>query len=257
LILYPIILLPACLIYVVKNKRDRVKGLLVFSAAFICCTLIGILAPFMIFNWSTVGFGGLISAQASRAPNGGIAPLSIFNYLLWNGVSTLGPINVAALYSATPLRYFWVLAIAYAAWYLDVKRQPKAFAELLLEFLLIYVVYCLTAPWVSEQMIEPLLIMLLFVTAAMGPKRIGLPYILGSALALAFIALHVPMTAFISPVSNFDSSPIVESVKPAIPWVVAIFCVYLAYELTLLVKRIDLQFDLQQKTHTVKRIVKQ
>ncbi len=241
--LYPIILLPACLIYSIKGRQDKIRRPIIFLATFSCCALIMIVAPFLIFNWSTTGFVGLIFAQASRSPNGGIAPLSVFNYLLWNGILTLGPISIVSVYSSTPLRYVWVLAFVYAAWYLDAKRQAKSLSELLQEFILMYVVYCLTAPWVSEQMIEPLLIMMLFVTAAISPERIGLPYVLGSATAFLFVALHVPLTAFISPISNFDSTSIVNLVKPVIPWLVVVFGLYLVYEMALSVKQVEFQFS--------------
>ncbi len=160
--------------------------------------------------------------------------MSVFNYLLDIGITRIGPIDIISLYSAQPLRLIWISAILFVPLFVMINRPAHSFPILLKQFALAYASYLLVAPWASEQMLEPLLVLMLFIGASEGFKKSDFNYyIIGSAIVFVFLALHVPLTSLIFPVALIDPRSITSWGAELLPFLVLLFGIYLA---TLLVR---------------------
>jgi hypothetical protein len=88
-----------------------------------------------------------------------------------------------------------------------------------------------TAPSVSEQLFELVLILTLFLGAIAAFRFFYASYIIGSAIVLVFLSLHAPLTSLIFPVYTIDGTALIELGKPFLPWLIVFFTIYLMVEI--------------------------
>jgi len=126
----------------------------------------------------------------------------------------------------------WIPAVALCIIIIFWKRKfDRSESTLMRECLLVYLIYLLTAPSVSEQLFELVLILTLFL-GAIAPFRFSYAsYITGSAIVLTFLSLHAPLTSLVFPIYTIDGTRLMELGKPFLPWLIVLFTIYLTVEI--------------------------
>lgn len=223
--LYPLLFLPVALLGLAKDggSRERVvKFLLALSAT----TFFTITAPFIVFGWSTTGLLSVAASQTTRQP-GGVSPIGVLAFLANYGINKVGPYYVSTLSQNIFLRFIWVPTILLGVFLL---RRKFAATNVMMSFCFTYLIWILTAPWVSEPNVETLLILMLLGTYACTGKipwrsSLGL-----SILVLAFLSLNVPITSFAFPVSDISVVPLANIGARVIPWISLTFAIYATFQ---------------------------
>jgi len=106
-----------------------------------------------------------------------------------------------------------------------------SFEDVIRIFSFVYVIWILTASWVSEQNVETLLVLLLFLgTASVFSRAQKWTYGLVSAIGLAFVIFNVPATSFLYPVYEIDRTPLSSVGTYVLPWIAIAFAVCIAVE---------------------------
>jgi hypothetical protein len=222
---YPILFVPVCFIYLIK-KRRRIEEILLFIVAIDASVFAAVTFPFVILHWNIGDLLAVVGAQGARNP-GGIAPIGILAYLPQVGVQNIGPFSVASLSGNIVLRLLWIPAIAVVFLFLYSQRKFLTTADFLDSLILTYLVYIILAPWVSEQNVETLIVLMLFagIQKGYGLKHFR-DYALGSIIVFVFAALDVPITSFFLPLFPMNSAPLAAFAAPILPWIVMAFTVY-------------------------------
>jgi len=233
--LYPIIFLPLLLAYSVRIRKFT--HLAKWFSAFVATSLLTIWFPFAIFHWDIAGFIGVGEAQAARN-FGAIAPLATLQYLENVGVTSVGIIPTQSLVTAWWLKFLWIPALTvsllFALW-----RWPnsESVPNRVRGCLLVYLAYLLTAPWISEQLFELVLVLMLFLTVFLCFRRFPYAsYAVGSLIVLLFLTFNVPITSFLFPVYQIDGSRLALSGRNILPWLTLIFGCYLIAEIVIIAK---------------------
>ncbi|HMK82971.1 MAG TPA: glycosyltransferase family 87 protein [Candidatus Bathyarchaeia archaeon] len=226
--IYPILFLPFMVVFLARTQLRKIGR---WITAFVTTSIVSILLPFLIFNWDLGGFIGVGIAQMARSP-AAIAPVMLWSYLSDIGVTNLGPISLEAIQNQQLLRLVWIPAVALCIIIIFWKRKfDRSESTLMRECLLVYLIYLLTAPSVSEQLFELVLILTLFL-GAIPPFRFSYAsYITGSAIVLTFLSLHAPLTSLIFPIYTIDGTRLMELGKPFLPWLIVLFTIYLTVEI--------------------------
>jgi hypothetical protein len=220
--LYPILFFPVAIIYLIKKERSIGKIFPLLIALTIAIFLT-IALPFTLLRWNVDGLLGVLTSQATRTP-GGIAPLGILSYL---DLENMGLLSVATLSDNWMFRLLWVPGIAIMTLILS-RHRLSTFSDVINGLILTYSSYLLLAPWVSEQNVETLIVLLLFAdrSKTLNTSK-HLPYFAGSFIVFAFTSLHVPITSFLYPVLAIDPEPMAKFAHPILPWLVLTFAAYL------------------------------
>lgn len=227
--LYPVVFLPAFLTYIWK-RRGSLADLLSFLLSLNIVVLLTITAPFLLFGWNRAGLLEVLGTQTSRTA-GGISPLGVLAFLPNAGIQSIGPFRIEMLTQNLSLKFVWVVAVALATVFLILAYSSSSFPIVIEGFLLTYLSYVLTAPWVSEQSIQTLLILMLFQIASKRPDRGKLfSYGILSVITFTFISLNVPLTSFLFPIVRIDIAPLAKIGVVAIPWLTLAFTCVAAVE---------------------------
>ena len=183
--LYPVLFLPVFLIYLIK--RDRIEQALRFLAGIAAVFLVAV-SPFLIFHWNMGGLLIVLIAQVARSP-GGVAPIGIFSFLPAVDVTQIGPFSVSNIYNSIPVRLLWLPGVAGCLLFLRFRGRFSKMSDVFDSLLLTFAIYMVLTPWLSEQSVETLLVLMLFSGISKGFKlRQYSAYFLGSTIVLIFIA---------------------------------------------------------------------
>ena len=227
--LYPVIFLFAAFPYLVKQAR-RVARTLRLLVGLGITGFVSILAPFLVFNWNIGGFLSVLADQTSRKP-GGISPLGVLGLLSDFGIHNIGGFNLVSASQLVPLRLIWIPAVCLSGVFIAKTRVRPSFEDVIRIFAFVYVIWILTASWVSEQNVEILLVLLLFGgTASVFSRAQKWSYGLLSAIVLAFVVFNVPATSFLYPVYYIDRTPLSSVGTYVLPWIAIAFALCIAVE---------------------------
>jgi len=223
---------------VVWGMMDNLVAVLLIALAFLTTSLVAIWFPFVLFHWNISGFIGVGVAQVARS-FGAIAPLATLQYMEDVGVTSIGIIPLQSLLTASWLKLLWI-PILTASILLVLWKRPgsDSVSNMIRDCLLVYLIYLLTAPWISEQLFELVIILMLFLAAFVGRKRrfSYTSYAVGSLIVLLFITFHVPITSFVFPIRQIDGTPLLSFGKMFLPWLTLIFGCYLVAEIIIIAK---------------------
>ena len=174
--LYPVIFIPPLAI-VILWKTNRIKEAFEFIFVSIFCFLSITYIPFYVFSWNSQQMTGVITSQLIRKPGGiallGIITLFVNNAFLYNYFIPFYQI----IQSLEIYNYFWfIVSIIFSIYLLKIGPKnwlPQFFQKqfkiheknsfyfdltTLLELsIFYYILWYLTATWVSEQNTLPLL----------------------------------------------------------------------------------------------------
>jgi len=228
--LYPILFVP--LIFILSARTRKLGNFTKLVFAFITTSVATIWLPFILFHWSTEGFIGVGVAQVAR-DFGAIAPMATFQHL-----ANLGVTSFDIILGASWLKLVWVPAFT-TSLLLIMWRRPsiESTPNMIRDSLLVYMTYLLTASWISEQLVELLLVFLLFLAAFVGFRRsIYWPYTIGSLIVLLFLMFNVPVTSFIFPLYSIDATPLAVIGRTIFPWLTLIFGGFLVAEIIITAK---------------------
>jgi hypothetical protein len=226
--IYPILFLPLMIAFLASTQK--IQNIAQWTIAFITTSIISIWLPFLIFNWNVGGFIGVGIAQIARTPVA-IAPIAFWSRLSDVGITNLGPISVETIQNQQLFRLVWIPAVALCMILMLWKRKlGRSESTLICECLLVYLVYLITAPSISEQLFELVLILTLFLGAITAFRFPYASYTIGSTIVLAFLSLHAPLTSLIFPTYEIDGTPLIELGKPFLPWLIMFFTIYMIVE---------------------------
>jgi hypothetical protein len=220
--LYPVIFLFAVFPYLARQvgRRARTLRLLVGLGV---TGFLSILAPLLIFNWNIGGFLSVLADQTSRKP-GGISPIAVLGLLYDYGIHSIGSFDLQSVSQLVPLRLIWIPAVCLSMIFIAKARPRPSFENVIRIFSFVYMIWILTASWVSEQNVETLLILLLFggATGVFGRFQ-KWSYWITSAAVLGFVIFHVPATSFLFPVYEIDRSALSRLGNYVLPWIAIAF----------------------------------
>jgi len=223
--LYPILFVP--LLFILSARTRKLGNFTKLVFAFITTSIVTIWLPFVLFHWSTEGFIGVGVAQVAR-DFGAIAPMATFQHF-----ENLGVTSFDSVLAASWLKLIWVPAITTSLLIMIWKRPSiESTPNMIRDCLLVYMTYLLTASWISEQLVELLLVLLLFLAALVGFRRsIYWPYTVGSLIVLLFLIFNVPITSFIFPLYSIDATSLAVIGRTVFPWLTLIFGAFLVAEI--------------------------
>ena len=205
--LYPLILAPVFLIYLAKERDDKIKRLVSFSGVLALSTAATSLLPFSIFNWNLSGLEGTMTAQLGRIP-GGISPLGWLASLNDLNVQSIGSFSLSEIMKSTMVREAWIAVILAVYVWLLTRTKAKDIRAFLTQLMLVMVTWYLSAPWASEPNVLVFLYLLLLSVAlhpALVDKYLRVYWIV-SGIALVFVLFNVPVTSFVWPVYDITFS---------------------------------------------------
>ncbi len=239
--LYPILFLPVCLIYFIKNKGP-VEQILRFLVALSATAFVVVTLPFLILHWDPGGLLGVLVAQGVRIP-GGISPMGMLIYLPQAGITNIGTLSVVSVSESVWLRLLWVPVTSLGYTFLYLREKFSRMDDLFDCLLLTFGIYILAAPWISEQTVETLLVLMLFALASKDFKlQDYAAYVGGSVIVLTFIIFHVPVTSFLYPVWAVDSSPLLKFGTPILPWIGAVFAGFCLFVIGSMIRKVNRTF---------------
>lgn len=164
--IFPLVVLPAFLTYVLKRQNRREAGL--FALYTVAVPILFTLAVFGIFQWDltflfrTIFYWTPIYESSPIQISGG-------NMNFWSFASLLN-LDVAQVWM---LRFAWIPVMAIAALYW-LKRPKMDDATFCLSTISFYLLFMLTYAWATEQMfVDPLPFILLYIVAY-RPRRLYL-----------------------------------------------------------------------------------
>lgn len=222
--IYPILFLPVVLAFLVRSKVF--PRLIKWVTAFISTSIASVWFPFLIFNWDFGGLVGVGLAQTAREP-ASIAPAAFWSRLSDVGITSLGPISIESIQSQQFLRLAWIMAVIICLVMFLKLRLEWTDSILVGECLLVYLAYLITAPSVSEQLFEPVLILMLLLATFSSIKFNYAAYAFGSAIVLTFLSFHAPLSSLVFPIVEIDGAPLTELGKPFLPWLIVGFTIWL------------------------------
>ena len=227
--LYPVIFLLAVLPFLSQQPRCGAR-ILPFLVGLGIAGFVTILAPFLAFNWDAAGFLSVLADQTSRKP-GGISPMGIPGLLYGFGIHSIGAFNMQSVSQLVALRLIWIPSLCLSTILIARYRLRASFGNLIQAFSLVFMIWIITASWVSEQNVEALLILMLFQGAAgvLG-KADKLSYVIVSAAVLGFAFFNVPATAFLYPIYEIESTPLSRLGTCALPWIAMVFALSIGVE---------------------------
>jgi len=233
--LYPIVFVPLLLILSVRTRNY--DNFAKWGLAFLGASVVTIWSPFVLFHWDINGFIGVGVAQVAR-DFGAIAPLSTFQHLENLGVTSIGLVPLQSIVASWWLKLIWVPALPITLLLIVWKRPSvESTPNMTRDCLLVYMVYLLTASWISEQLMELVLVLLLFLAVYVGFRRsIYLPYAVGSLIVLLFLTFNVPVSSFVFPLYSIDAAPLATVGRVLFPWLTLIFGCYLVAEIIITAK---------------------
>ena len=233
--LYPIVFVPLLLILSVRTRNY--DNFAKWGLAFLGASVVTIWSPFVLFHWDISGFIGVGVAQVAR-DFGAIAPLSTFQHLENLGVTSIGLVPLQSIVASWWLKLIWVPALPITLLLIVWKRPSvESTPNMTRDCLLVYMMYLLTASWISEQLMELVLVLLLFLAAYVGFRRsIYLPYTVGSLIVLLFLTFNVPVTSFVFPLYSIDAARLATVGRVLFPWLTLIFGCYLVAEIIITAK---------------------
>ncbi len=233
--LYPILFLPLLLIFSAKTRKFT--HLAKWLIAFLATSFVTIWFPFVLFNWNIAGFIGVGEAQVARN-FGAIAPLATLQYLENIGITNIGIIPLQSFLAASWLKLLWFPALTISILFVLWKRRGlESVPNMIRDCLFVYLVYLLTASWISEQLFELVLVLMLFIAAFLGLRRFSYTsYALGSLIVLLFLTFNVPITSFVFPIYQIDGTPLALFGRMFLPWLTLIFGCYLVAEIIMIAK---------------------
>lgn len=227
--IYPILFFPLMIAFLASTQK--IRNIARWTIAFVTTSIVSIWLPFLIFNWDVGGLIGVGTAQIARTP-AAIAPIAFWSYLSDIGITNLGPISLETIQNQQLLRLVWIPAVALCIIIMFWKRKfGRSESTLMRECLLVYLIYLITAPSISEQLFELVLIFTLFLGAIAAFRFPYASYIIGSTIVLAFLSLHAPLTSLIFPVYAIDGTALMEFGKLFLPWLIMLFTLYLMVEI--------------------------
>jgi hypothetical protein len=243
--LYPILFLPVCLIYLIKKKL-HIQPILLFLAVLAASAFLVIVFPFLIFHWDIGGLLTVLIAQVARSP-GSVAPIGILSFLPAIGVTSIGPYSVSGISDNILLRLLWLPGVACGLLFICFRTRFLKIADTFDALLLTFGIYMLLTPWLSEQTVETLLVLMLFSGVSKGFKLAEFaPYFLGSIIVLVFIVLHVPVTSFVYPIATIDATPLLKFAAPILPWISATFAAYCLLVIVPIIRGMNKVFGMKQ-----------
>jgi len=233
--LYPIVFVPLLLILLLRTRNY--DNFAKWGLAFLSASVVTIWSPFVLFHWSISGFIGVGVAQVAR-DFGAIAPMATFQHLEILGLTSIGPVPLQSIVAASWLKLIWVPALTTALLLIIWKRPSvESTPNTTRDCLMVYMTYLLTASWISEQLMELVLVLMLFLAAYVGFKRsIYVPYTVGSLIVLLFLTFNVPLTSFVFPLYSIDPAPLASMGRTVFPWLTLIFGCYLVAEIVITTK---------------------
>jgi hypothetical protein len=228
--LYPVLFIPATMIFILAAERGRTR-MTRFAVALGITAFTLIAAPFLILGWDVSQFYSVLVDQTARIPMG-ISPIGILGLLEDIGINKIGPFEVTILSDFLPLRLFWIPAVVFATALASRGSRGGSFYDLTNNFSFVYIAWILTAPRVSEQNVAPLLIFTLaqFAVCGVSEKRI-LGYGFMSAVVLAFAFFNVPVTSFLFPAFDIDPRIVRTKGKEFLPYLSVLFAAFAVIEL--------------------------
>lgn len=241
--LYPILFLPVCLIYIIK--KDRIEQALLFLGG-IGVVFLAVAFSFLVFRWDIGGLLTVLVAQVARSP-GGVAPIGMLAFLPAIGVTQVGAFSVSNLSGSILVRLLWLPGVAGCLLFLYFRGKFSKISDVFDSLLLTFATYMLFTPWLSEQIVETLLVLMLFSGVSKGFKlREYSMYFLGSIIVLIFLALHVPLTSFVYPIILINSAPFLRFGAPFLPWLAATFGAYCLLVAGTLIRGMNRSFRAQE-----------
>jgi len=228
--LYPILFLP--LLLILSARTRQFDNLAKWGLAFLTTSVVTIWLPFVLFHWSISGFVGVGVAQVAR-DFGAIAPMATFQHLENLGVTSIGAVPLQDIIAASWLKLIWVPALTITLLLITWKRPSvESIPNMIRDCLLVYVIYLLTASWISEQLMELGLVLMLFLAAYVGFSRsMYLPYVVGSLIVFLYLTFNVPITSFAFPLYSIDPVPLASVGRVVFPWLTLIFGCFLVAEI--------------------------
>jgi len=229
--LYPIMFLPLMAAFLIR--RRQLKNIMTYAFGFLAASFLTISLPFIVFGWDAAGLLRVAISQVAFRNPAAIAPMAVFPYLVDLGITKLGPVSIENFYRDPLLHAVWIPALCICLIVILRRRMfSSSLGTMVHEYALVYMVYLLFAPSVSEQLFELVLIFMLFSGAFAGMKRsIYVSYVIGSIIVFAVLSLHVPVTSFLFPVYQIDRAPLVRLGGPLLPWLVLVFAFYLVVQI--------------------------
>ena len=233
--LYPILFLPLLLILSARTRKFDNFGKWILG--FLTTSIVAIWLPFPLFHWSISGFVGVGVAQVAR-DFGAIAPMATFQHLENLGVDNIGTVPLQSIVTAGWLKLIWIPALTTTLLLIIWKRPSvESTPNMIRDCLLVYVTYLLCASWISEQLMELGLVLMLFLAAFVSfRKSLYVPYAVGSLIVLLFLTFNVPLTSFVFPLYSIDATPFAAVGKMVFPWLTLIFGCFLAAEIIITAK---------------------
>lgn len=227
--LYPAILLLAAFPYFARQSRSRARALR-FLVGLVLTGFVLILAPFLVFNWDIRGFLSVLADQASRKP-GGISPMGIVGLLYNFGIHSIAGFSLQSVSQLAALRLIWIPAVCLSVVFIAKAGLRSTYEHVFSTFAFVFMIWIMTASWVSEQNVETLLVLLLFQGAAgVFGRAQKWSYGLVSTIVLGFVVFNVPATSFLYPVYEIDISLLSRLGKYALPWIAIAFASYIGVE---------------------------
>jgi hypothetical protein len=235
--LYPVLFLVPLIPYFARTRQMSSRSIRFFST-FALTELVSVVAPFLVLGWNVNDFFGVLTAQTSRKP-GGISPIGLLPLLINLDIQDLGPISLHRLSELPALRLVWIPAVCLAVLFVTIAGVWSSFKDITRGLTLVYMTYLLTAPWVSEQNVEILLVFMLFEAIGEGFEYSRIQsYGMISGIVAAFAFFNVPATSFIFPVYVVDAGPLQTIGKYVVPSFVFIFTYCIGLEMLRTARRV-------------------
>lgn len=184
--LYPIILLPAFLIYILKNRnwKEATKYLMYAAAVPVILTLI----IFGAFRWD---FSFFFKTILYATPVYGTNPIQI-NAGCMNFFSFLG-LNQINLVGFSPILWIPTLAVCGVYW---LRKKNFGEPDFVLSIISFFLLFMVSYGWITEQtFIDPTIFILVYILA-FNPKRTYL-YFLAVIQAFVYIFAVANQTLFV------------------------------------------------------------
>ena len=226
--IYPIIALPAFLVYILKNQGKKISGKFILIACAV--PVLFTLTIFAIYQWDIVYF---LRTIFYSTPIFEADPLQ-FNVgcmNIWSFIALLG-VDIVPLWY---LRQLWIPILATGAIYW-LKKPKMDEKNLTLSLVFFYILFIVSYGWISEQTIVDLLPFAFLMVIAYNQKR-NYMYILLLIQTFVFIfsfanqslAVFAPLVQALSPrtitdAQNFlsDNGPLIWFIRGSFGLVVSI-----------------------------------
>jgi Gpi18-like mannosyltransferase len=207
--LYPVILLPAYLLYYTKYKQNLLLGVK-YCIITICIFLMLAYLPMIFFRWNTQLLTNTLFSQTQRT-FGAMAPLYIFQIITehskFNTFSDWIPDVLVNIFSLDIFKIFWIITIPvimllllYIHYYGKSYTQNEfiGFCSMTIIF---YFTWILSTSWLSEQNFVPLLGLIVIFWFYKKEKKLNynldrISSILLSIVVTLFIVVNVPFYMF-------------------------------------------------------------